>query len=223
MELDGSIHLQQGIYEQAKLPQWSTKECDVGTYEQHIHPNQLWCLEKSPKYPGYYYIKKAFRKGYCLAKWGEDDRKVGVYNGQYYDDQLWKFQPEGNYYRICNKHYSSAKIAKWGKMMVTGEHMLVVTVHWDLPLTGSISDNESFISGYVVTFRPQVLPCDDGSCVLTPGTREFVQRELTFSMKIGQTYNVTIQTENCNNSQPGEDSNSYFITLQGGLHTLVKS
>ena len=97
-----------------------------------------------------------------------------------------------------------------------------ITVHWNLPLTGSISDNESFISGYVVTVRPQVLPCDDGSCVLTPGMREFVQRELTFSMRIGQTYNVTIRTENCNNSQPGGDSSSYFITLQGELHTLVQ-
>lgn len=98
-----------------------------------------------------------------------------------------------------------------------------ITVHWDLPLTASINDNESFISGYVVTVRPQVLPCDNGSCVLTPGMRELVHRELMFSMRIGQTYNVTIQTENCNNSQHGEDSNSYFITLQGGLHTLVKS
>ena len=88
---------------------------------------------------------------------------------------------------------------------------------------GSMNDNESFISGYVVTVRPQVQPCENGSCVVTPGMKEFAQRELTLSMTIGQTYNVTIRTENCNNSQPGEDSNSYFITLQGELHILVKT
>ena len=96
-----------------------------------------------------------------------------------------------------------------------------ITVHWDLPLTGSMNDNESFISGYVVTVRPQVLPCGNGSCVVTPGMKEFAQRELIFSMTIGQTYNVTIRTENCNNSQPGEDSNSYFVTLQGELFVPV--
>ena len=85
-----------------------------------------------------------------------------------------------------------------------------------------MNDNESFISGYVVTVRPQVLPCENGSCVVTPGMKEFVQRELTLSMTIGQTYNVTIRTENCNNSQPGEDSNSYLITLQGELFVPVK-
>ena len=86
---------------------------------------------------------------------------------------------------------------------------------------GSMNDNESFISGYVVTVIPQVQPCENGSCVVTPGMRQFVQRELTLSMTIGQTYNVTIRTANCNNSQPGEDSNSYFVTLQGELFVPV--
>lgn len=58
-----------------------------------------------------------------MAKWGKGDQKVGVYNGQYHEDQLWRFQPEGDYYRIYNKSYPSAKIAKWGK---PGEHMLVL-------------------------------------------------------------------------------------------------
>lgn len=31
-----------------------------------------------------------------------------------YEDQLWRFQPEGDYYRIYNKEYPSAKITKWG-------------------------------------------------------------------------------------------------------------
>lgn len=115
MELNGNTFLiYNKVYEHAKLAQWGTGGRDVGTYEQHIYPDQLSILEESST-SGYYYIKNAVHDGYRLAKWGDGDRKAGVYNGQYYEDQLWRFQQEGDYYRIYNKKYSSAKIAKWGK------------------------------------------------------------------------------------------------------------
>ena len=103
------------VYNRAKIAQWGTRGRDVGTYEQGTYADQLWYLEQSSRYPGYYYIRNAYRQGYRLAKWGRGDSAMGVYNGQYYDDQLWRFQREGAYYRIYNKVYSSAKIAKWGK------------------------------------------------------------------------------------------------------------
>ena len=66
---------------------------------------------------------------------------------QYYDDQLWKFQPEGEY--ILPHLQQTLSFCQDGvKVMVTGEHLRVVNMHWDLSLTGSISDNESFISVY---------------------------------------------------------------------------
>lgn len=102
-------------YYHAKLAQWGTGGRDVGTYEQWVNPDQLWYLEESSRYPGYYYIRNAEYVRYRLAKWGEGDSQVGVYNGQYHNDQLWRFQQEGSYYRIYNKEYPSAKIAKWGK------------------------------------------------------------------------------------------------------------
>ena len=116
MTLDGNtFFIYNKVYEHAKIAQWGTSGRDVGTYEQKVCPDQLWLIEESSKYPGYYYIKNAKHDGYRLAKWGSGDRKAGVYNGQYNEDQLWRFQQEGDYYRIYNKKYSSAKIAKWGK------------------------------------------------------------------------------------------------------------
>ena len=116
MAFDGTtVFIYNKKYEHAKIAQWGTNGRDVGTYEQRIHPDQLWLLEQSPRHTGYYYIKNAKHDGYRLAKWGKGDGQTGVYNGQYHDDQLWRFQQEGDYYRIYNKEYSSAKIAKWGK------------------------------------------------------------------------------------------------------------
>ena len=46
---------------------------------------QLWLIEESPKYAGYYYYKNAKHEGYRLAKWGPGDQKTDVYNGQYYE------------------------------------------------------------------------------------------------------------------------------------------
>ena len=116
MELDRNTFLiYNKVYEHAKLAQWGTGGRDVGTYEQHINADQLWLLEQSSKYPGYYYINNVKHEGYRLAKWDNGDEDVGVYSGQYYEDQLWRFEREGDYYRIYNKKYPSAKIAKWGK------------------------------------------------------------------------------------------------------------
>ena len=84
------------------------------TYENFVYPDQIWMLEESSKYPGYY-IYNAEHAGYRLAKWAQRDGAVTVYNGQYHDDQLWRLQKEGNYYRIYNKKYRSPKLAKWGK------------------------------------------------------------------------------------------------------------
>ena len=102
-------------YNHAKIAQWGKGHGDVGTYEQTLNPDQLWFLEQSSRYPGYYYIKNAEYTGYRLAKFGRGDGDTIVYDGQYYDDQLWRFQKRGNYYYIYNKVYSNARLAKWGK------------------------------------------------------------------------------------------------------------
>ena len=34
----------------------ATLDRDIGTYEQKVHPDQLWRLEAEPEHPGYYYI-----------------------------------------------------------------------------------------------------------------------------------------------------------------------
>ena len=82
-----------------------------------------------------------------------------------------------------------------------------VTLQWDLP------DNfENFISQYVVTVAPEIPPCGSGLCVVTSGMREFGLRELTFTMGVGQTYNVTIRSDN---TQIGETSNSFPLILHG--------
>lgn len=117
MQLDkNTVFIYNRKYSHAKLAQWTTDSGrKVCTYEQRINPDQLWCLEESTDYEGYYYVNNAAHQGYRLAKWGSGDEEVGAFNGQYFDDQLWKFQKEGDYYRIYNKKYSNAKLAKWGK------------------------------------------------------------------------------------------------------------
>ncbi|XP_044166257.1 uncharacterized protein LOC122950247 [Acropora millepora] len=102
-------------YKHAKLAQWGTGARYLGTYEQRVHPDQLWRLEAEPEHPGYYYICNVQNNGYRIGKWGRDDQAVGNYNGQYFDDQLWKFEKYGDFYRIFNYKYEDAKIAKWGK------------------------------------------------------------------------------------------------------------
>lgn len=85
-----------------------------------------------------------------------------------------------------------------------------VTLQWDLP--GSF---ENFISQYVVTVAPELPPCGGGLCLVTPGMREFALRKLMLTMGVGQTYNATIRSDNCNNTQIGKSSNSFPITLHG--------
>lgn len=88
-----------------------------------------------------------------------------------------------------------------------------VTVQWDLP--GSINDDYSFVSRHIVTVVPAVPLCGgSGQCTVTPEMEEFALRELTFTMRVGQTYSVTVQSDNCNNSQSGQPSSPYHITLQ---------
>lgn len=103
-------------YPHAKLAQWGTGGRDMGTYEQKVHPDQLWTLRASPQHPEYFYIYNAKHDNYRIAKWGSGDESVGTYNGQFYDDQLWKFvSNKDGYYRIYNYKYKEAKMAKWGK------------------------------------------------------------------------------------------------------------
>ena len=88
-----------------------------------------------------------------------------------------------------------------------------VTVQWNLQ--GSINDDYGSVSRYVITVAPEVVPCGgSGRCVVTPAMDEFALREFTFTMRVGQTYSVTIQSDNCNNTQSGIPSTPYNITLQ---------
>ena len=101
-------------YPMARIAQSTANDGDVFTYENQIYPDQLWQLRESDTVPGYYYIANVVHTPYRLAKYDDSDSVI-VYSGQYQNDQLWKFDKEGDYYRIFNYAYSSAKLAKWGK------------------------------------------------------------------------------------------------------------
>ena len=70
-------------------PGWDVA-ADVGMYEGHYYPDQVWYFKKEGEY---YRIYNHKHKKDKLTKWAKADDAFGAYYGPDAADQLWKLVP----------------------------------------------------------------------------------------------------------------------------------
>ncbi len=87
---------------------------DLTTYEDGIHPYEIWRLwRRDDNPPGFYYVENCVYTEHRMA--APSTTHVGQYKGPYYPDQLWKFDKVGDYYSIHNFERAGYALCKWGK------------------------------------------------------------------------------------------------------------
>ena len=91
------------------------------------------------------------------------------------------------------------------------ESECVVAVRWSDPV---ISCNGS-ASQYVLTVSPPTTECPSGGCVVGRGGEGFEEREQSVTLAVDQVYELTVRADTCSNTQTGEESEQYFIEMEG--------
>ena len=91
----------------------------------------------------------------------------------------------------------------------------VVTVRWSNP----VIDCNGSPSQYVLTVSPPTTECP-GECVVERGGVGFVEREQNVTLAVDQMYNFTVRADTCSNTQTGQESEQYFIEMEGNYNIV---